>query len=116
MSFRGCEHSRTFDGGMIVKYNNSLCIGCQEELINELNRIRAGIRQNPNAFAYMTLKAACESKNNTLVKKNWIVQLFITDLLAFMRIINCTICKGACLFEDNVSCECMVDTINTPEC
>ena len=116
MSFFGCEHTVTSNDCNVVKYTHSLCVTCQEDLIKELNRIRIGIRQNPNAFAYVTLGLAYESKNNTQYKKDWMVRLFLTDLLAFMRVINCTICHGACLFEENVSCKCMVDTYNTPEC
>lgn len=118
MIFRGCEHVYAVDHNtekvFELTYTNSICPDCQQKLIEELDIIRKGIRQNPNAYAYVMFKHIYDNTNK--VNRESIVKLYINDLPAFMRIINCVHCYGKCLYIDSICCECMVDTLNTPEC
>jgi hypothetical protein len=118
MSFRGCEHTYSFEHDeekqLEVKYTNSICPKCQQELIEELDTVRKGIRQNPNAYAYVIFKYMYDM--TTEVCRENIIKLYLNDLPAFMRIINCVHCNGRSLYVTGIHCECLRDTYNTPEC
>jgi hypothetical protein len=114
----GCGHIQTvqLDCNNTVTFTCKTCIctDCQNELIRELDTIRNAIRNNPNAFAFYMF-GYLYSKTKDELRRKAIVELFQTDLLAFLRVINCPICKGMSLTLPNV-CECKFDTYNTPEC
>lgn len=118
MAIIGCGHSQTIQlgdcGNITFVCDKSICFDCQGELIRELDTIRNSLRNNPNAFAHYMF-GYLYSKTQDELRKKEIVKLFQTDLLAFIRVINCKICNGMSLTVTDF-CECKFDTYNTPEC